>query len=206
VPGSGRNVNFASTAFGLEAGRWSEPVRIASGWALLSLLEVLAPRDAEFAEVEADVRDAVRRQKEGELLTAALTDVRQRVEGGLDLSEAAGEFDAVVQESGTFGLRQPIGALGTVPVLASEVFARSLGQVGGPVDTPFGAVLFEVTERESFDPAGFDPEATRNEILSERNLTLLQSLLARLREDVGVSYTRAFIENFGLEEDPAAGT
>ena len=206
VPGVGRNFNFSSEAFGLETGAWSQPVRIAAGWALLSLLEVLPPRDAEFAEVEADVRGALRQQKEGELLTAALAEAKTRLEGGLALDDAANEFDAVVEESGSFGLRQPIGALGAAPELSREVFALSAGQFGGPVDTPFGGVLFEVSERESFDPVGFDPEATRGQLLSERTLTLLQSVIGRLREELGVSYTQDFIENFGLGETEAAGT
>lgn len=206
VPGVGRNFNFSSEAFGLETGAWSQPVRIAAGWALLSLLEVLPPRDAEFAEVEADVRGALRQQKEGELLTAALAEAKTRLDGGLALDDAANEFDAVVEESGSFGLRQPIGALGAAPELSREVFALSAGQFGGPVDTPFGGVLFEVSERESFDPVGFDPEATRSQLLSERTLTLLQSVIGRLREELGVSYTQDFIENFGLGETEAAGT
>ena len=203
VAGIGRNFNFSAAAFGMEAGPWSEPVRIAAGWALLSVLEVLPPRDSEFAEVEVDVRDVVRRQKENELLQTALTEVRSRVEGGISLEDAAGEFDAVVEESGNFGLREPIGTLGPLPDLSSAVFALSAGEVGGPVETPFGAILFEVTERESFDPALFDPEATRDELLNERNLTMLQSLLQRLREEVGVRYTQDFIENFGLGETEA---
>ena len=206
VPGVGRNFNFSSETFGLEAGAWSEPVRIAAGWALLSLLEVLPPRDAEFAEVEADVRDAGRQEKERELLTAALTETKQRLDGGLSLDDAANEFDAAVEESGSFGVRQPIGALGGAPDLSREVFALFVGQFGGPVDTPFGGVLFEVTERESFDPSQFDPEATRSELLSERTLIMLQSVLGRLREKLGVSYTKDFIENFGLGETEAAGT
>ena len=206
VPGIGRNFNFSSQAFGLEAGSWSAPVRIAAGWALPTLQEVLPPRDAEFAEVEADVRDAVRRLKEGELLTAALAETRQRLDGGLSLDEAAEELDAAVEETGSFGLRQPIGALGPAPELSREVFALSAGQFGGPVDSPFGGVLFEVTERESFDPAQFDQEATRNELLSERTLTMLQSVLGRLRQEVGVSYTQDFIENFGLAETEPTGT
>ena len=206
VPGVGRNFNFSSATFGLETGAWSEPVRIAAGWALLSLLEALPPRDAEFAEVEADVREAVRRQRESELLTAALTETKVRLDGGLSLDDAANEFDAVVEETGSFGLRQPIGALGGAPDLSREVFALSAGQFGGPVDTLFGGVLFEVTERESFDPAGFDPEATRSELLSERTLVMLQSVLGRVREELGVSYTKDFIENFGLGETEAAGT
>ena len=206
VPGVGRNFNFSSEAFGLETGAWSPPVRIAAGWALLSLLEALPPRDAEFAEVEADVRDALRRQKEEELLTAALTETKQRLDGGLSLDDAANELEATVEESGSFGLRQPIGTLGAAPDLSREVFTLSAGQFGGPVDTPFGGVLFEVTERQSFDPLQFDPETTRNELLAERTLSMLQSVLGRLREELGVSYTKDFIENFGLGETEATGT
>ena len=206
VPGVGRNFNFSSETFGLEAGAWSQPVRIAAGWALLSLLEALPPRDAEFAEVEVDVREAVRQQQEGELLTAALTETKQRLEEGLSLDDAANEFDAVVEESGSFGVRQPIGALGAMPDLSRAVFALSAGQFGGPAGTPFGGVLFEVTERVSFDPAQFDPETTRSQLLSERTLIMLQSVLGRRREELGVSYTKDFIENFGLGETEAAGT
>ncbi len=205
VPGVGRNFNFSAETFGLETGAWSQPVRIAAGWALLALLDVLPPRDAEFAEVEADVREALRQQKESELLTAALSEARTRLDDGLSLDDAANEFDAVVEESGSFGLRQAIGALGAVPELSREVFALSAGEFGGPVHTPFGGVLFEVTARESFDPARFDPETTRSQLLSERTLTLLQSVLGRLREELGVSYTKDFIENFGLGETEAAG-
>ena len=94
VPGIGRNVNFSSAAFGLEENAWSAPVRIASGWALLALLEVLEPRDAEYAEVEADVRDAVREEKQNDLLFAALSEAHERLTAGASLDDVASDFDA----------------------------------------------------------------------------------------------------------------
>ena len=66
-------------------------------------------------------------------------------------------------------------------------------------------MLFEVSERESFDPIGFDPEPVRDQLLAESTLTLLQAILERLREDVGVRYTQDFIDNFGLGDTDAAG-
>jgi peptidyl-prolyl cis-trans isomerase D len=209
ITGLGRSPDLGETAFNLEVGAVSEPVKVPRGWAVLRLAEVVPPRLPELAEVEDQVREAVSREKRNEVAVARLEEARQNrtEEGGLDA--IAGELGLEVQETAE------LGRFGTLPGIGSsrEVIDRALtlqaGEWGGPVKTDRGAVLFEVVERKTFDPAEFEEqkEATRDQQRAQRLNQLLASLIeSRKRELLLDGDLRIFVEEYNPSSSaPATG-
>ena len=80
------------------------------------------------------------------------------------------------------------------------------GQLGGPVETATGAVLFEVVERKVFDPAAFEEakEETRQGQETQQLNQLMASLVELRRRDLTPTYDPQVFSNFGIELAGAA--
>jgi peptidyl-prolyl cis-trans isomerase D len=200
VTGVGRSTAFTVAAFDAEVGEITEAVQIPRGWAVLHLSEIQESRIPELSEVEGDVRAALAGDKQTALAEARLTDARGRLDEGKTLDDLAAELGQEVQESAEFGVADAIGDLGRNRALAEAALALDAGAVGGPVRDDQGAVLFEVVERQRFDQAAFESEkeTTRTALEARRASEMLTALISARREELGVTYDPAFIENFEL--------
>lgn len=199
VPGIGRDTLFANAAFELTPGQVSEPVRIPTGWAVLSLQEVLEPRLPEFSEVEDKVRETLLQERETEVAKSRLESGRREVEGGKSLDDVAAELGVIVEESPEFGRRGNIPRLGSREVVEAA-FSMEAGEVGGPLATPRGPVLFQVKERKHWDPEEFEQnkDATRQRLARQRLNNLQRSLIERRRLELEVHYNPQLSEELGL--------
>jgi peptidyl-prolyl cis-trans isomerase D len=200
VPGIGRNPEFAAAAFSLAAGERSEPVKVARGWAILRLREEKPARSPELAEVEPRVRAAAERARAAELAAAELARAKGEVDRGRTLDEVAAGLGLEARDSGELTRQSSIPGLGAAPELVEAALALAPGQTGGPVTLPQGAVLFTVASRTAFDAGRFasEREALRDELAREEANKLLAAVLAKRRDEVGVTYDPFFVERLGL--------
>lgn len=199
VPGIGRGGDFATTAFELAVGALSPPVKVARGAALLTVEEVLPPRDPQLSEVEARVRQAVEREKRQQAAMDRLAAARADISAGAKtLDQVATELGLTVADSGEFSAGGSIPGLGFSPRITEAAMSMASGEVGGPFGTPAGAVLFEVTERTSWDPATFAAErdGTRERLEREELNRLVGALVQQRRAELGVNYDRPLAEQF----------
>jgi len=201
VAGIGRSPALNEAAFALVSGAVSEPVEVPRGWAVLRVLETLEPRTPELAEVEPRVRAAVEREKRSRLAGQALEEAKARLEGGGALDEVAAELGVEVGDSEEFGAQGQVPGLGNAPQVTRAALSMDEGEIGGPFETPQGAVLFEVTSRTRFDPAQLAAErdSVRDQLAAERINQLLASLIEQRREEIGVSYSRQAVELLALQ-------
>ena len=200
ITGIGRSAAFAEAAFDAEVGDVSETLQVPRGWAVLHLSEVQEARIPELSEVEADVRGDLAADKQADLAEARLAAARVELDSGRTLDELAGDLSQEIEESAEFGAADAIGSLGRNRAVAEAALALEAGGFGGPIRDDQGAVLFEVVERKRFDPLAFESErtSTRTALETQRATEMLTSLITARREELGVSYDPAFIENFQL--------
>ena len=111
----------------------------------------------------------------------------------------ASELGLTVEESEPFGAGGSVPGLGAVPEVANAALGMEEGAVGGPFETPQGAVLFQVSERTSFDPQSFAAakEETRQQLLGQRVALLQSALVQQRRQEIGVTYSRDVVERYG---------
>ena len=201
VPGIGRATPFSATAFDLEVGESSDAVQVTDGWTVLRVDEVVPPRLPELDEVRREVESAVLTAAQRRAAEERLAAARQSLAEGATLDDLAAELELEVQESGPFGADGRIAALGIQQKLAAAALALDTGDVGEPVTVGNNLVLFEVKERQRFDPVLFEAakEETRGNLERERLQLLLASLIERRREEMGVSLDPLFVENFEVD-------
>ncbi len=198
VAGIGRSPAFQSAAFNLAPDAISEPIKIPRGWVIARLKEVVPPRTPELAEVEAEVRRAAEVETRA---TAAVERLRQATAAGGDFAVLAADLGVEITDS------EEVGRFDTIPGLAvsRQVIAAALeleeGQWGEPLATAGGAVLFEVVERQSFDPAAFEEakESTRQGQETQQLNQLMASLVELRRRDLTPTYDPGVFDRFGID-------
>jgi peptidyl-prolyl cis-trans isomerase D len=200
IPGIGRGSAFATAAFDLAAGQVSEPVRVPRGWAVLVLREVRPPHAAQFAEVADKARASAEAKRRQQMATATLQRARSEALGGRSLDDIARELGVQVQDSGEFGATGTIQGLGLAANVAAAALALNEGQIGGPLETPQGGVLFQVTQRQRFDASQFaaSKDETRTTLERQAMSDLLGALIDRQRQELGVNYNRQLLEQWGV--------
>jgi peptidyl-prolyl cis-trans isomerase D len=200
VAGIGRATPFTVEAFELAAGESSEPVRLSRGWAILRLREIQAPRLPEFAGVRDEVREALLNERQLELAVSRLQQAREALQQESTLEELAVELDLAIEESTDIRRRGPVPGLGINDEITSSALAMEKGEAGGPIVHDRDVVLFEVTDRQRYDPQEFElqKERTREDLRLERLNSMLTSLVVQRREALGVRYDTQLLRNFDL--------
>jgi peptidyl-prolyl cis-trans isomerase D len=200
VQGIGRSPTFNGAAFALAKGKVSDPVQVPQGWAVVYLKDVRPPRTPELADVEPRVRQAVASEKQQKM---ALDRLAQARAAGKTLEQVAAELHLEVKESQEFGGQGMIPGLGYSPELAKAALALPQGQIGGPVADAQGAVLFQVTEHKGWDPAQFAAarEQTRARVQQEKLGRMLAALVEQKKLELGVSYDKSLVDQYGLGGD-----
>ena len=201
VAGVGRATPFTTAAFDLEVGNSSDAVPVSRGWAILRLSAIEEPHIPELQLIEDDVRNALLDERQIELAAARLEEARLALGQDQSLDDVANELGVSVEESGEFRQTGPITGLGNNPELAAMVMELDKGQFGGPVVHNRDVVLFEVAERQRYDPLKFEQEKdmARENLRQERLGQMLTSIINQRREEMGgVSYDTQLLRNFEL--------
>jgi parvulin-like peptidyl-prolyl isomerase len=116
----------------------------------------------------------------------------------------AAELGLTVQETPTeFGTQGVIAGIGSNPELAKAALKLQPGQIGGPVADARGGVLFQVTERKSWDPKKFstEKEATRSRLQQDKLQRYQASLIEQRRRELEVSFDRQLLQELGIDPD-----
>ena len=106
-----------------------------------------------------------------------------------------------MEESGQFRQSGPITGLGNNAEIAALAMRLDPGQFGGPVSHNRDMVLFEVTERQRYDPLKFEQEkdSARDNLRQQRLAQMLTSVINQRREEMGgVRYDSQLLSNFEL--------
>lgn len=202
VPGVGRSPELDEAAFSLDAGQLAEGVvESPRGPMVVRLAEVREPRVPPLKEVEDRVRREVERERQEELAEAGLKQARSEIDAGdKSLDDVASELEVEPVDAPEFGKTGTVQGLGFVPAVNQAALAADQGDVVGPIETPQGAVLFQVTERKQFDPKELAErrDEIRGQLVQQRTDRLLSSLIfERKRREGGIRLSRALQEEMG---------
>lgn len=184
---------FGEAIAGLKPGMVSGIVRSANGFHILKLV---GKRNQGGEKAAAPVQQSRVRHiliKVNQLTTAAearrkLSEIKER------LDNKAATFEELAKSFSNDGSASKGGDLGwlypgdTVPEFEQAVSALKPGEVGGPVETPFGFHLIEVLERKTEDVSKDRQRAAARNALRERKLEeAVEDWLRQVRD-------RAYVE------------
>lgn len=208
VAGIGRSPAFAAAVFDLAEGEISEPIKIPRGWVIARLAEILPPRVPELGEVEDQVRLAVEQEKRGEAARARLSEARANLAEGADLAALAAGLGVEVRESEEFNRFGSIPGLSSSQKVIDSALSLEEGEWSEPLDTGNGALLFEVVERKTFDPAQFEDEKDdlRRSQETQQVNQLKVALIDLRRRDLNPTIDRRVTEVFEADQSPVGGS
>ncbi len=206
IPGLGLAPELASSVFSLTKGAVTPALQVPRGWVIAYVKDVLPQRVPDLAEVEPKVRLAAAREKQSRMAVEELARAKQKLAGGETLDQVATALGVKVVDSPEFGATGGIPGLGNNPQVAKAALSLQPGQVGGPFPDPQGAVLFQVKSKKAFDPVEFakQKDATRESLGREKTIRLLQALIDKKRQEIGVNFSRSYLQSLGIDPDQAA--
>lgn len=206
ITGLGRSPDFNAAAFELGKGNISDPIKVPRGWSVIQLKDVVEPRVPDISEVKQRVQDAANQEQRQVAALARLEELRAAPETA-SIDALATELGLEIQESGEFDRFGRITGLGANREIIDGALALEAGQLGTPVKTAQGAVLYEVVERKSFDAAEFEAEIEtirRREETKQLN-ELKQSLVELRWRDLTPAYGKQVLERFNIQPADSAG-
>lgn len=192
----GASPQFRDLVFSLSPGAVSDPVGIARGIAILTTDGTTLPAGVvPLEEVRDRVRSDVLNQRTRDAARAAAVAALAKGKG---LAEAAKALGVEVRKEIEILPGQPVpGGGGASPELDAALFGSQVARgATGVAAVPAGALLYEVTEVQRFDPAAFaaQKDTLREELLAQKRSALVQGILARLREKHQIEINTQVVE------------
>jgi len=197
LSGLGASPEFLPAVFSAETGSVTAPLRILAGMAIVAVDEVVPAGLAPLEDVESQVRTDILNERSR---ASALAAAQKASKAKGDLGAALKKISVEITESGDLTPQSTIPQTGGMtPELREELFADHV-IIGdrGAAQVPAGALVWEVTSRETFDLERFETEkgTLRDEVTSRRGAQLRQSIIERLRKDRKIEINSGLVQRF----------
>jgi peptidyl-prolyl cis-trans isomerase D len=156
IPGLGPAAEISTALAGMKPNDVSDALVLAGNKiAIVVLNEKIAPRPAEFAEVEGKVRDQfIATASLGLANDAARKAAEQARAGTADLDKIAKPLGLEVTKSTDFKMSDPVPGLGGGTTL-TEAFTKPVGTVVGPVTVADRNIVYKIVGQQAADPKNF---------------------------------------------------
>jgi hypothetical protein len=185
LPEIGVNKDFEQSIAGLPKGAVSQPVALPQNRFVMAVVANVAPtHPAAFEEAQAQVRQALERQKAEQLLTKRVDELIAKATSG-DLVKAAKSVGLEAKTPPPFGRQGAVEGLGQASYI-SQAFTKPDGAVFGPVPTPEGRVIVKVISHAAPDMTQFAAQrsSVRDELKAKRARERDDLFEAGLREEL----------------------
>jgi peptidyl-prolyl cis-trans isomerase D len=189
IPGLGVSSEIDSSVAALQPKGVSSAIVLPNNRiATVVLTERIPSRPAEFAEVEAQVRDRLVSEKSQELAIAAARSVADKVRGGEDIEKAGREAKMEVMKPAEFTQADSVEGLGQA-AFVMDAFNKPVGTIVGPMNVQGRELVYKITERQPVNVQEFavEREATINDLKQQKGRTqyqlLLDSVVTKARAD-----------------------
>jgi peptidyl-prolyl cis-trans isomerase D len=188
---------FIDTVMALEPGAVSPPLRTAGGLALVTVDEIVPTSVPPLQEISSAVRGDLLNERSRR---AALDAAERALGRNASFDGVARTLRGEIMESGSLAPGQELpGAGGSSAELQNGLFGPNV-DVGdrGFAPVPEGAVVYEVTERQTFDPSAFAAARgeLRAELLQQRRELLRRSVLTQLSERLEVAINEELVQQY----------
>jgi peptidyl-prolyl cis-trans isomerase D len=131
----------------------SELVKTPFGFHIIKAVDKKAATTRTLDEVRAQIQDTLAWQRTDEQIEARTRELDARINSVTDLTTAANENSAAVQESGLFAREDPIPGLGVAPQVVANAFQLADNAVSKAITSPRGPVWITVSgKRDPYVP------------------------------------------------------
>ncbi len=157
IPELGPSPDVQDQVFRLRAGDISSPIRLQTGYVILSVKEIQPAHPGTLAEVRDSVLSDFRQEKSVELVKDRAYEIARRAKAGEKLDAIAKSLDLQPKDSIAFSRGDSVPDVGPASKLETA-FSTPVGQTGDPVFLGANWVIYRVNEHDNPDPADFDKQ------------------------------------------------
>ncbi|MGH9775786.1 MAG: peptidylprolyl isomerase [Candidatus Acidiferrales bacterium] len=136
-----------STLFALRPGELSQPIRIESGFALITVKEILPGHAATYAEVRDKLLADYRRDQSGQLAKSRAEEIARRVKTGEDFDKVAKSVGAEAKTSNPFSYTGSVSGVGQGEQFA-DAFTMTVGQTSDAAFIGANWVVYQLKSRQ----------------------------------------------------------
>jgi peptidyl-prolyl cis-trans isomerase D len=186
VPGLGFAPEVSAQAFEMERGKVSDALRTPQGAAFITVIDVQAPHDAQFAEVRDRVRDEY-------IVERAAAMARERASAlaaafKANFAGAAKTAGLTVQSSELIARGTAFPEVGVSVPVETAAFALGAGGISEPIATERGTVFVRVAEKQGIKPEAFAAERdqVRSQMLQERRGQFFASYMTKAKQKMTI--------------------
>ncbi|MDX2150344.1 MAG: peptidylprolyl isomerase [Bryobacteraceae bacterium] len=187
IPEVGVAPELSEAIFSAQRGAVTPVAQVAGNkLAFAVVTDVQASRPAEFADVEAQVRDRLLEEKAGQLAQQKIAEFQGRLKAaGNDLEKVAKEMGLEVKTTSPFTRAGTPEGIGSASYVA-DAFTKEIGGIVGPITIPGGSLFAKVVEKIPPDMTLMAAETAKiqqslkQEKVRERKDLLSDSVVSRL--------------------------
>lgn len=190
----GPSPEFASTVEGMQPGQVSSPLGVARGLAIVACVEIVPPAVRPIGEVMDRVKSDVLNERGRQAALAAA----RRVASAATLEAGAKAVTLEVKKSGDLSPGAVLPGVGPSPELDAVLFgAGSAVGARGSIATQGGAIAYEITRHDAFDPSKFqaDKATLRDQVLQQRRDQMTQGLIESLRQKHTIEINQPLVDS-----------
>ena len=189
----GASPEFTSAVSSMTPGQVSPPLAVARGLAIVACTEIVPSAVQPLAEVSDRVKADVLAERGRQSAYASA----RRIAASTSLAEGAKPLKLDVKKSGDLSAGGELPGVGHVPEMDRVLFGAS-GTIGakGSLLAPGGAIAYEVTRHDAFDPSKFEADKTalRDELIRQRRDQLTRGLIDNLRQKHTIEINQPLVD------------
>lgn len=154
----GNSNELHQVLFELRPGELSDPLRLDTGYVVLTPKQIIPAHQGTLAEVHDQVLSDYQQEKSVDLARSKADELGKQVAGGATLDKAAKALGLDVKTSDAFARNGSVPDVGTGEQLVAA-FSMKQGQASKPMLIGTNWVVFDVTEHNQPNPDDFEKQA-----------------------------------------------
>jgi peptidyl-prolyl cis-trans isomerase D len=181
----GANPELDSALFRLSRGQLSSPIKVARGYLVFTVKDILPARQATLPDVRDKVLDEFRKEKSLQLAKTRAEDLAKRVKGGEALAKAAKSLGLEAKTSDLFARIGSVTGLGSARLLV-DAFTMGVGQSSPATAIGGNWLVYRVAEREEAKPEEFEKQKKEMEqaVLQGKRSLAYEAFRASLEKEM----------------------
>ncbi len=187
IPGIGTSNRLLKFAFENGLNDISSVHKVATGFIVAKISEVVPEGVQKFEDVEVRIRQQVISDKKYAAAKELAENIIQRVNDNFQMIP---KLDPRIQilETGRFNYQTNIPIIGNDYAFINAAFSLKKGEISEPVKGEKGYYIITVTEKTEFDSSAYSMQQStiRNNILQERKNAYINTWLAKLKEEADI--------------------
>jgi len=146
---------FEAAAFSLPKGSISDLVKTKYGFHIIQVIDRESARTQTLDEVKATIVNQLQQDKAEQLGETVSTQIADEIRRGgkVPIEDLAKKFNMTTGEAKLVEANQPLPELGNALGLMDSIFHQRVGDVGAPIHTDLGYVVFSVKDIQQSHPA-----------------------------------------------------